>query len=128
MITLVCDWGGDLSIGPGGDLGVVPVQANVEQRVIRRLLTNPGDYIWHTDYGGGLGSSVGAPYAPGYIENVILNQLQLEVLVAKAPAPQVQVNQSSAGLYPATSVTIQYQVAGTSAENSVILGLGLGNS
>jgi hypothetical protein len=124
MITIVCDWGADLSVGPSGDINVTIVQANVQQRVVRRLLTNPGDYIWHTNYGAGLGGYVGKPYSPGNIDGAILNQLQLEPLVAATPAPTVQINQSTTGPSATISVTVQYQVAGTSAENSVVLGLG----
>jgi len=124
MITIVCDWGADLSVGPSGDINVTIVQANVQQRVVRRLLTNPDDYIWHTNYGAGLGGYVGKPYSPGNIDGAILNQLQLEPLVAATPAPTVQINQSTTGPSATISVTVQYQVAGTFAENSVVLGLG----
>jgi hypothetical protein len=124
MITIVCDWGGDLSVGSGGDINVTPVQANVQQRVVRRLLTNPGGYIWHTDYGAGLGGYVGEPYSPGNIEGVILNQLQLEPLVAATPAPIMQINQSAAGPASTTNVMVQYQIVGTTTGNSVVLDLG----
>jgi len=124
VITVSCDWGADLSVGPSGDISVTPVHANVQQRVVRRLLTNPGDYIWHTNYGAGLGGYVGNPYSPSYIESAILNQLQLETLVAATPTPTVQVNQSLTGAFSTTSVTIQFQIAGTSIDNSVVLGLG----
>jgi phage baseplate assembly protein W len=124
VITIVCDWGGDLTVGPSGDIGVTQVQSNVRQRVIRRLLTNPGDYIWHTDYGAGLGSYVGEPYSPNFIEGAILNQLQLEALVAAIPAPTVRTNQLQSGSFSTSSITVQYQVSGTLADNSVVLGLG----
>jgi hypothetical protein len=124
MIAIVCDWGGDLSVGSGGDINATPVQANVQQRVVRRLLTNPGDYIWHTDYGAGLGGYVGKPYSPGNIEGLILNQLQLESLVAATPAPTVEINQSAAGPSSTTSVSVQYQIVGTSTDDAVVLGLG----
>ena len=124
MITVICDWGADLSVGPGGDINVASVQTSLQQRVVRRLLTNPGSYIWHTDYGAGLGGYVGKPYSPGNIEGTILNQLLLEPLVASTPRPTVQVNQSPAGSFSSTSVTVQYQAAGTSAEDSVVLNLG----
>src|ERR1700722_19689144 len=120
-MTIVCDWGSDLSVGPTGDINVTSVQENVQQRVVRRLLTNPGAYIWHTDYGAGLGGYVGRPYSPGNIVGAILNQLQLEPLVAATPAPTVQINQSTTGPFSSTSVTVQYLVAGTSSENLVAL-------
>jgi hypothetical protein len=124
MIAIVCDWGGDLSVGPGGDINVVIVQADVKQRVIRRLLTNLGDYIWHTDYGAGLGSYVGKPCSPNFIEGTVLNQLKLESLVTMTPAPIVQINQPSTMPLATTSVTVRYQVVGVTAANSVVLALG----
>ena len=124
MITLVCDWGADLSVGPAGDINAVPIQANVQQRLVRRLLTNAGDYIWHTNYGAGLGGYVGQPYSPANIEGAVLNQLQLEPLVAATPTPTVKINRSATGPFSSIAVTVQYQVAGTSTENSVVLSVG----
>jgi hypothetical protein len=124
MIALVCDWGSDLSVGPGGDIGVAPVQIEIQQRIIRRLLTTPGDYIWHTDYGAGLGSFVGEPCSPELIEGTILNQLQNEALVAVNPPPTIKTDQSLAGSFSTTSVTIQYQISGTPTQMSVVLGIG----
>jgi hypothetical protein len=124
VITIVCDWGGDLSIGPSGDIGVSQVQTNVQQRVIRRLLTNPGDYIWHIDYGAGLGSYVGEPYSPTFIEGTILNQLQHEALVATTPAPTIETDQLGPSSSSASSIKVQYQVAGTAVSQSVFFGLG----
>jgi phage baseplate assembly protein W len=124
VIAVVCDWGGDLSVGSGGDIAVAPVQIEIQQRLIRRLLTNPGDYIWHTEYGAGLGTFVGEPCSPGLIESTILNQLQHEALIAMNPSPTVQTDQTLSGSFSTTSVTIQYQITGTSAGMSVVLPLG----
>jgi phage baseplate assembly protein W len=124
VIAVVCDWGGDLSVGPGGDIGVAPVEIEIQQRLTRRLLTTPGEYIWHTEYGAGLGTFVGEPCSPGLIESTILNQLQHEALVAMNPSPTVQTDQSLAGSISTTSVTIQYQVSGTAVGMSVVLPLG----
>jgi hypothetical protein len=124
VITIVCDWGADLSVGPSGDINVAPVQTNVQQRLVRRLLTNAGDYIWHTNYGAGLGSYVGQPYSPANIEGAILNQLQLEPLVAATPTPTVQINQSASGPFSSISMSVQYLVAGTSTDDSVVLSVG----
>ena len=124
MIAVVCDWGGDISVGAGGDIAVAPVQIEIQQRLIRRLLTNPGEYIWHTEYGAGLGTFVGEPCSPGLIESTILNQLQHEALVAMSPSPTVQTDQSLAGSFSTTSVTIQYQITGTSTGMSVVLPIG----
>jgi hypothetical protein len=124
LIAIVCDWGGDLSVGPSGDIAVAPVQTEIQQRLVRRLLTSSGDYIWHTDYGAGLGKYVGETYVPNLIEGTILNQLQYEKLIAISPSPSVQINQSLAGDFSTISVTVQYQVTGTFTATSIVLGLG----
>lgn len=103
---------------------MTPLQNDVTQRIIRRLLTNPGDYVWHTDYGAGLGSYVGEPYSPSLIEGTILNQLQLEPLVAETPAPNILFNQSMAEPFSTNSVTVQYQTTETSTAGTVLLTLG----
>jgi hypothetical protein len=124
MIALVAGWGGDLSFSPAGDIAVAPVQTEVEQRIVRRLLTNAGDYIWHVNYGAGLGSYVGEVYSPRLMESSILNQMQLESLVATVPTPVIQTDQSLGSTPTTTSVTIQYHITGTSAGNFIIIGLG----
>jgi phage baseplate assembly protein W len=124
LIALVCDWGGDLSVGPDGDIAAIPVQAEINQRIIRRLLTNPGDYIWHTDYGAGLGQYVGEPYSPGLVQSTIMAQLQNESLVATTPAPVVQALPPTWETFSTASVTINFQVAGTQQPASLALNLG----
>lgn len=124
MIAIACRWGGDLAVGPSGDISVAPIQAEVQQRLVRRLLTNPGDYVWHTEFGAGLGSYVGEGYSPSLIEGAILNQLQLETLVAATPAPSVQTSLSSTGPFSTISVAVQFRVSGQSMPNSVTLNLG----
>jgi hypothetical protein len=95
-LTALCDaghfWGGDLLLSPTGDLARVTGADRSKQRVIRRLMTNPGDYIWHPTYGAGLPRRIGTLANPAEIKGVILAQLALEASVAKSPAPQVTVS------------------------------------
>jgi hypothetical protein len=121
MIALVCDWGGDLFVGPTGDIGVADASSEIQQRIIRRLLTNSGDYIWHTEYGAGLGLYVGEPYSPGLVEDTILLQLQQEQLVAASPSPTVQIDQNPAQALSSLSITISYQVKGMSTGTSIVV-------
>ena len=123
MFALKCDWGGDLEVGSGGDIGVASIEDSLQQRVIRRLLTNLGDYIWHTEYGAGVGSYVGMPYSPGLIEGLILNQLHYEDYIAGSPPPTVQVDQSVANSASAASVIVCYRASGAPGGGSVVLGL-----
>jgi hypothetical protein len=89
MYDIYHEWGSDLSVGSGGDLALASGSAVVNQRICRRLLTNPGDYIWNLDYGGGLAQFVGLPAKPADIEAVVTTQLLLESAVPTTPAPQV---------------------------------------
>jgi hypothetical protein len=124
MIAVVCEWGADLSVGPTGDISVAPVQTEVQKRIVRRLLTNPGDYIWHMDYGAGLGTYVGEPFSSKSIENVILDQIRHEALIAATPSPVVQILGSLAGSLSTRSVSIRYQINDTSTGDSIVVGLG----
>ena len=54
-------WGGDLSVSPTGDLQTATGPALGTERVLRRLLTNPGDDLWQPGYGAGLARFVGPP-------------------------------------------------------------------
>lgn len=124
MITLVCGWGGDLSVGPAGDINVTQVQSDAQNRIIRRLLTSPGDYIWHCDYGAGLGRYVGQPYSSSQISATVRNQLRLEPLVATSPTPSIEVRQSPDNALSTISVSISYQLAGSGTQDLASLTLG----
>lgn len=85
------EWGSDLSTGAKGDLAIADGALLAQQRILRRLLTNPGDYIWHLDYGGGLGSFLGRTVSTSEIEAVIRSQIFKEASVGRSPEPQVLV-------------------------------------
>ncbi len=51
MADLNSPWGGDLQISATGDLALIDGLGRSEQRIIRRLFTNLGAYIWHPEYG-----------------------------------------------------------------------------
>ncbi len=89
MNDLYLDWRGDLALGASGDITLAKGPDAISQRLIRRLLTNPGDYIWNVGYGGGLAQFVGMPAKPADIEAVIRTQLSLESSVPSDPAPTV---------------------------------------
>jgi hypothetical protein len=89
MFDIFHEWGGDLAVGSGGDLALVGASQATSQRIRRRLLTNPGDYLWNLDYGGGLALFIGTTAPSSRIEAVVRTQLALESTVAATPAPQV---------------------------------------
>ncbi len=94
----------DLSPSPIGDLQSVDGVTRGQQRILRRLLTSPGAYIWHPDYGAGLPALVGQTLDADTITAVIRNQLALEAAVAPQPAPVITVSPIANGVF----VTIVY--------------------
>ncbi len=84
------EWRGDLSLNHQGDLASVMLSKLTHQRVLRRLLTAPGDYLWAATYGAGLGQLVGKPIDIRAVEAMIRLQLMHEASVAPTPAPRVR--------------------------------------
>ncbi len=112
MADLQLAWGGDLTVAPGGDLLLSDGDALATERVLRRLLTNPGDVVFHADYGAGLASFVGQPAAPQRIAALIAAQAVQEAAVARLPTPQVNVTSTQDGTLTAV---LQYTSALTGA-------------
>jgi hypothetical protein len=96
--------GGDLSLSPTGSISPVEGIERGKQRVLRRLITNPGDYLFHPEYGAGLGRYVGSLMNIPEIIALIRGQILLEECVAKKPAPVISVSPSNETL----SVNISY--------------------
>lgn len=105
--------GGDLSTTTSGDAQPVDTTVRGQQRILRRLLTNPGDYIFHPEYGAGLPQWVGRNADLGELRALIRGQILLEDAVAKTPEPTIIVapvpNSSGGGF----SVSIAYVDAAT---------------
>lgn len=111
-------WGTDLSVSASGDVLTVGGTLRGQQRVLRRLLTNPAnedgpaDYIFHPEYGAGLPRFLGQPIDSQKITAAILAQMVLEDAVAQTPAPTVKVAQVGSD-NTAFSVNIAYNDAAT---------------
>lgn len=116
MIDMYHYFGNDLSVGATGDLAFAAGTQYGQQRVVRRLLTNPGAYYWHLNYGAGLGALIGSPTAAGIIQGLIRGQISKEAAVSQTPTPTITVNGNNLGL---VSATIQYADADTS-QNQVL--------
>ena len=82
-----------------------------QQRVMRRLLTNPGDYIWQLDYGAGLARFIGQPASALQITAVIRSQIFKEAVVARNPEPVIGVQVDPAG--GSVYVDVRYADAAT---------------
>ena len=116
MTDLSHQWGADLAVGPTGDLAIADGSLLGQQRVLRRLLTNPGDYIWQLDYGAGLGRFIGTPVNASQIQAAIRGQIFKEAAVAQTPEPTIDVSSGPNGV---VAVNIRY-VAVTSGQTQVL--------
>ncbi|WP_217548789.1 phage tail protein [Pantoea sp. GbtcB22] len=96
--------GGELSTSPAGDLRPVSSTERGKQRILRRLMTNPGDYVFHPEYGAGLGNKVGQSVNLNEWKALISGQMLLEDTVASNPAPTVSLSLVEGGV----SVNIKY--------------------
>jgi len=123
MLAIKLEWAGDLEIGPTGDLQTLPVSVEVQRRVIRRLLTNPGEYIWNINYGAGLGGYVGTEISQFVIQKTIRQQLRYEPLVDQVPTPNIIVQAPSPNKSPEVAVTIGYHSNGSLAQAPIALGI-----
>ncbi|MGT2505663.1 phage tail protein [Cupriavidus basilensis] len=99
--------GGDIGTSPTGDFGTATADLRTNQRIVRRLTTNPKDdgidggppdYIFHPDYGGGLPRMIGKPLNIPATRSRIRAQLRLEEGVAQSPEPQITVNAITNGV------------------------------
>ena len=124
MVDLMLNWGGDLEVGATGDLRLTAASDAVRERVLRRLLTNLGAYIWHLDYGGGLGSLVGSPVREGYLQSIVNRQMRMEQSIATTPEPTVSMN-SNAGSPNTLYLTIKYRDSFSNDPNYVTVTLGV---
>lgn len=107
-------WGGDLSVSVTGDVQTCEATLRGQQRVLRRLLTNPGDCIFHPEYGAGLPAWVGLPLDVGKVTSLIRSQILLEDAVSQSPAPVISVKQTSTDL-TGLAVRVAYNDATTNA-------------
>lgn len=97
MADIAHQYGSDLSLGPGGDLALAAGDTLGQQRVLRRLLTNPADDLWNPSYGAGLAQLVGQPANAARIRAVIRSQMFQEAAVAASPAPSIDVQATPDG-------------------------------
>lgn len=105
MADVAQQFGADLNLASGGDLALASGPQLGQQRVLRRLLTNPGDYLWNPSYGAGLGQFVGQPAAATRIAAVVRAQIFREVAVARTPEPVIEVSVLNSGV---VTVSVRY--------------------
>ncbi|MBO1360768.1 MULTISPECIES: phage tail protein [Acetobacter] len=98
--------GSDLTLGSSGDIAVASGVDASNQRILRRLATNAGDYIFSLAYGAGLPGRVGGSDVPADLETLISQQILLEASVSSTPAPIVSVTRSGQSI---TRISITYR-------------------
>ncbi|MDE3022882.1 MAG: phage tail protein [Pseudomonadota bacterium] len=101
--------GNDINLSPTGDLSIIDGTVKDEQRILRRLLTNPGDLLFHPEYGAGLPQWIGKPLDIQAITALIRGQMFLEESVAHDPEPVITISTILDGI----SCRIQYADSAT---------------
>lgn len=117
-MDIYSDFGIDLVNTSTGDFDTVNGQLETQQRIIRRLLTTPGSYKEHPEYGAGLGAYIGQLMSPSVIDKikgVIRAQLYLEDAVSKGTPPVITVYQNPSVLNN-LQIGITYYEANTNQE------------
>ena len=119
MPDIAHDFGSDMVLAPNGDVALASGTALTQQRVLRRLLTNPGDYIWDVNYGAGVGAMVGQTVDARRIAAIVRAQMFQEASVAKNPLPTVSVAAGAAGV--ARAFIAYVDITDQTAQNLVVV-------
>lgn len=98
--------GNDLSTSAQLDLQTVSGTLMGQQRILRRLITNPGDYVFQPEYGAGLAGKIGSPLDLPGLTALVTSQVLLEQAVAQSPPPVVSVTQAADNV--SILVNVQY--------------------
>ena len=98
MADLAHVMGEDLQLAGTGDLAIVTADQQTQQRVLHRLLTGAGTYIWQLTYGAGLPGLIGTVASQQQIAAIIKAQMAYEAAVSAAPEPQVVLSNGSLGV------------------------------
>lgn len=101
--------GNDFVLSSTNDLLLANGSNLSQQRIIRRLITNPPNYIWHSDYGAGLPTYVGQPLTSDNFDTIkgtITSQIFLESSVSQNPQPQILLSSIQFGLFCQINYTL----------------------
>lgn len=113
--------GSDLQLSPSGDLAIISGDDQTQQRLLHRLLTSAGTYIWQLSYGAGLPSLIGSVASQQQITAIIRAQMRLEAAVLAIPEPSVVLTSGQIG---EVSATISYTDAVSGNEQILALSIG----
>ncbi|HEV2917562.1 MAG TPA: hypothetical protein VGW78_07515 [Candidatus Babeliales bacterium] len=99
---LYLNFGTDLLPSAIGDIQTVSGSTRSQQRVLRRLLTQPGSYIWHPTYGAGLPGFVGQPLSQDnyqQMKSLIISNMFLEESVSQTVQPVIAMQPLPDGIF-----------------------------
>lgn len=91
-------WGSDLRLSPTGDLALVVGSERSKERVLRRLLTNEGEYLFAQGYGGSIPKDVGEIADNAKILAKVRGQMKIEEAVLQSVPPTVTVQNTATGV------------------------------
>jgi hypothetical protein len=111
-------FGGDLSTGPSGDIATVTGSTETQQRIVRRLATNTGAYIWQLPYGAGLPAMIGNPVSESQIRGIVVEQMAMEAGVDQTQPVGVKTTGTNLG---SIGVTISYTDAASGQATTLTL-------
>lgn len=112
-------FGEDIRVSNTGDLLVASGEDRTRQRIIRRLLTGDGEYIFHNEYGAGLRARIGDTLNVQEMQSLIEGQVILEESVAASPLPVVSLRKIDGG----AAATITYFNAEMGIQNGLSFSL-----
>jgi hypothetical protein len=114
-------WGQDISYALSGDLATVEGVTQVEQRLLRRFMTNLGGNVWAANYGAGLPTFVMTPIHEASIRAIVVQQCALEADVGQDPPPVITITSDGVS---ALYLRVQFTYAPTGVSGLVAFGLG----
>ena len=112
--------GQDFGVSPSGDLASVSGFDYTSQRIVRRLMTILGQYIWELNYGGSLPIRVGQKLDVNALKSIIIAQMLLETTVLQSPAPIVTVT----AILNGATINIEYVDAVTGKDGVLAFDVG----
>jgi hypothetical protein len=108
-------WDSDIAISSTGDLALSDGIDLSNQRIVRRLMTILGEYVWHTDYGASVPVRVGDTLDLSLIESIVRGQIFEEAAVDPEYDPEIIVTKILNGVF----VAIRYVDALTGQQASL---------
>lgn len=100
LYDLALDWAGDLQVSAQGDLLQSTSLKLLQERIIRRILTNKKALMWEPDFGAGIPTFVCAELnadIKNQIKQRIIQEVYKEEAVARDPEPEITFTQALDG-------------------------------